>query len=57
MSTSDKERNREKFPRLAHDLDAFFRPLFPNSRVLWAKENGNEIGNKTEGDFVPWRTA
>lgn len=40
------ERNRAKFPGIAHDLDAYFRPHFPACRVLWAKENGNEIGKR-----------
>lgn len=55
---SERERNRERMPEIAAFVDAM-RAAFGNDqvRVLWARENGYEVGKPTEGDGGGLRAA
>ena len=41
-----RERNRQEMPETAMIVD-LFRQQFKSVRVVWAKENGKEVGNAT----------
>ncbi|MEO6147039.1 MAG: hypothetical protein ABIT70_08300 [Sulfuriferula sp.] len=41
-----RDENRRKFPRAAELLDEFREVFGDGVRLIWASENGQEIGNK-----------
>ena len=65
MSTCDvkvrkREENRRKFPFAAELLDELREAFGPGVKLLWASENGAEIGRKSSGPFsviLPYETA
>ena len=47
-----KEKNRQEFPETARIVDAY-RECFAEARLVWARENGKEIGTKDPRIAVP----
>lgn len=46
---SNRDKNRADFPSCTEAFD-MIRATCPEARVLWASENGNEIGKRPELD-------
>lgn len=51
-SESSKDKNRAAFPFAGRVVDELREAFGTSVKVLWASENGAEIGRRSQGDFV-----